>query len=131
MAESAAVWAAQSGKDCWETILSIIIVVVVACSTHHPSAGNKVIEAAVDLLQFGNKHIHATLSGFCEEILRMRGTKVIWRCVTGDRLLGEPVLCTDRALGVLADLSLSLSHVMDLALVPVSGSFHHLQACQQ
>lgn len=79
LAESAAVWAAQSGKDCWETILSIIVVAV-AGSTHHPSAGNKVIEAAVDLLQFGNKHIHSTLSGFCEEILRMRGTKVISRC---------------------------------------------------
>lgn len=24
-----------------------------ACSTHHPSAGNKVIKAAVDFLQFG------------------------------------------------------------------------------
>lgn len=50
---------------------------VAECSTHHPSAGNKVIETAVDLLQFGNKNIHAALSGFCKEILGRRGDKSV------------------------------------------------------
>lgn len=112
-------------------ILVVDVVAVAACSTHHPSAGNKVVEAAVDLLQFGNKDIHTTLSGFCEEILLRTNTKVLAGLKNGSGLLRDPVLCTDRALGVLADLSLSLCHVMDLALVPVSGPFHHLQACQQ
>lgn len=40
-------------------------------------------------------------------------------------------MCTDRAVGVLADLSLSLCDIVDLALVPVSGPLHHLQARQQ
>lgn len=50
-------------------VIIVVVIVVVACSTHHPSAGDKVVETAVDLLQFGNKNIHATLSGLCEEIL--------------------------------------------------------------
>lgn len=53
------------------------------------------------------------------------------RCVYRQVSFRDPVCCTDRALGVLANLSLSLCHVMDLALVPVSGPLHHLQASQQ
>lgn len=42
------------------------------CNTHPPIAGNEVVKAPVDLLQFGDENIHATLTGFCEEILRER-----------------------------------------------------------
>lgn len=58
----------------------------------------------VDLLQFGNENIHATLISFSEEI---------------------------RAVGALADVPLSLCDIVDLALVPVSGPLHHFQARQQ
>lgn len=39
--------------------------------------------------------------------------------------------CTDRAVRALADLPLSLCDIVDLALVPLSGPFHHFQARQQ
>lgn len=38
---------------------------------------------------------------------------------------------TDRAVGALANLPLSLCDIVDLALVPVSGTLHHFQARQQ
>lgn len=38
---------------------------------------------------------------------------------------------TDRAGGALANLPLSLCHIVDLSLVPVPGPLHHLQAGQQ
>lgn len=41
------------------------------------------------------------------------------------------IFWTDRAVGALADLPLSLCDIVDLALVPVSGPLHHFQARQQ
>lgn len=40
-------------------------------------------------------------------------------------------MSTDRAVGVLANLSLSLCDIVDLTLVPVPGPLHHLQAREQ
>lgn len=74
-------------------VIIAVVIVVVACSTHHPSAGDKVVETAVDLLQFGNKNIHATLSGFCEEILGRRGKKnALKMCVWTGNVQGPCVL---------------------------------------
>lgn len=70
----------------------------------HPSAGDKVIKAAVDFLQLRDENIHATLTGFSEKI---------------------------RAVRALPDLTLSFCDVVDLDLVPVPGPLHHLQARQQ
>lgn len=41
------------------------------------------------------------------------------------------VFWTDRAVGALADLPLSLCDIVDLALVPVPGPLHHLQTGKQ